>query len=120
MPSGSVRGAPLRQPAGGGAASLWRCIGGSAAARRQPVRVAAGRQDAGGGGLLVGQEGAEFGDGGHQRGGEDHGGVLVHADLDQALQVAQLQRQRVGHHGVGRLAQRGGGQRLALSVDDLG
>jgi hypothetical protein len=44
-----------------------------------------------GGGLLVGEEGTEFGDGGHERGGEDHGGVLVDADLDQALQVAELE-----------------------------
>src|SRR5580700_1676244 len=101
-------------------ASLWGYIGGSGwCCRRQRLRVAAGRQGAGGG-LLGGQERAELGDGAHQRGGEDHGGVLVHADLDQALQVAQLQRQRMGHHGVGGLPQRGGGQRLALGVDDLG
>src|SRR5580700_6511574 len=90
-------------------ASLWGCIGGSGwCCRRQRLRVAAGRQGAGGG-LLGGQERAELGD-----------GALVHADLDQALQVAQLQRERVGHHGVGGLPQRGGGQRLPLGVDDLG
>jgi hypothetical protein len=42
--------------------------------------------------LLAGEEGAELLDRAHQRGGEHHGGVLVDADLDQALQVPQLQR----------------------------
>jgi hypothetical protein len=84
---------------------------------RGALRLIAGRR--GSGYLLAGDEGAEFGDGAHQRGGEYHGGVLVDADLDQALQVPQLQCQRVGHHRVGRLPQRGGGQGLALGVDDL-
>jgi hypothetical protein len=58
----------------------------------------------GGGGLLAGEEGAELGDGGHQRGWEYHGGVLVHADLDEALQVAELEGEGVGHHRVGGAA----------------
>ena len=33
--------------------------------------------------------------------------------------VAELQREGVGHHGVGRLAERGRGQRLAFGGDDL-
>ena len=35
------------------------------------------------------------------------------------LQVAQLQRQRVRHHGVRGFAERGGGQRLAFGGDDF-
>jgi hypothetical protein len=52
-------------------------------------------------------------------GGEHDGGVLVHADLDQALQVPQLQRQRVGHHDVRRIAERRRGEGLPFGVDDL-
>ena len=37
---------------------------------------------------FAGEEGAELRDRGHDRGREHDGGVLVHADLDQALQVA--------------------------------
>ena len=108
--AGAARAAPVRAGSVGG--------DGRGAAGRRQYRRDCGR-GRGGGVLLAGEEGAGFGDGGHQRGGEDHGGVLVHADLDQALQVAQLQGQRVGHHRVGRLAQRGGGQRFAFGVDDL-
>jgi hypothetical protein len=45
---------------------------------------------------------------------------LVDPDLDQVLDAAQLQGQRVGHHDVGGRAQLVGGQRLALGGDDLG
>jgi hypothetical protein len=43
-------------------------------------------------------------------GAEHHRCVLVDANLDQALQVPQLQRERVGHHDVGRFAERCGSQ----------
>ena len=43
------------------------------------------------------------------------GGVLVHADLDQALQVRSC-RARGWAIMCRTLAQRGGGQRLALGV----
>jgi hypothetical protein len=45
------------------------------------------------GGLLAGEEGADLFNGAHQWGTENDGGVLVNADLDRALQVAQLQRE---------------------------
>jgi len=41
-------------------------------------------------------------------------------DLDQRLQVAKLQGQRVGHHDVERVGELTGGKRLALGGDDLG
>ncbi|MEU8655354.1 hypothetical protein [Actinoplanes philippinensis] len=41
----------------------------------------------------------------HQGGREHDGGVLVDADLDQGLQITQLQGERVGHHGVGGVAE---------------
>ena len=47
--------------------------------------LARGRRGCGGG--LAGEEGTEFCDGGHDWRGEYHDGVLVHADLYQALQV---------------------------------
>ncbi|KOX09785.1 hypothetical protein ADL04_02920 [Streptomyces sp. NRRL B-3648] len=52
-------------------------------------------------------------------GREDDGGVLVDTDLHQALEIARLERQGVGHHGVRGVAERGRGQRLALRIDDL-
>jgi hypothetical protein len=70
--------------------------------------------------LFPGQAVAQFLDGAHQRGREHHRGVLIHADLDQALEVAQLQGQGVGHHDVGGDPKLIGGQRLALGGDDLG
>jgi|1186.fasta_scaffold46574_2 hypothetical protein len=45
--------------------------------------------------------------------------VFLSTELDQGLQVAQLERQRVFHHGVGRFAQRGSCERLTLHLDDL-
>src|ERR1700722_15042921 len=123
-PGGWVRGGSVGGRVGGGAVG-GRDGGGRDRDRRDgdrrdgDRRAAAGRQRGGGGGLLAGDEGAELGDGGHQRGGEHHGGVLVPADLDQALQVPRLQGEGVRHHRVGRLAKRGGGQGLALGVDDL-
>jgi hypothetical protein len=83
----------------------WRQRGGSGG-------VLAGE----GGGLLAGEEGAKFFNGAHQRGGEHGGGVLVDADLGQALQVAQLQRERVSHHDVGGIPERGGGQGLSSAL----
>jgi hypothetical protein len=62
----------------------------------------------------------EFADRAHQRRREDDRGVLVHGDLDQGLEVAQLQRQRVSRHHIGGLRQLAGGERLALGGDDLG
>src|SRR6266567_2731104 len=67
-----------------------------------------------------GEEGAQFADGAHQGRREHDGGVLVDADLDQALQVAQLQCEGVGHHDVGGAAQGVGGQGLAFGGDDFG
>ena len=69
--------------------------------------------------LAPGQERPELLDGAHQRGREHHRGVLVR-DLDQALEVAQLQGQRMGHHHVGGRAELVGGQGLAFGGDDLG
>ena len=51
---------------------------------------------------------------------EDDGGVLLHADLGEGLQVAQLQGHGLGGHERGGVDQLGGGVELALGVDDLG
>ena len=68
---------------------------------------------------LAGEERAELLDRAHQRRREDDRRVLVDADLDHRLQVAQLQREGVSHHHVGRASQLAGGERLALGGDDL-
>src|SRR5664279_5253964 len=75
---------------------------------------------AGGGFLLAGEEGTELADRAHQRSREDDGGVLVDADLDHGLKVAQLQRQGVRHHRVGGLTECCRGEGLAFGVDGLG
>ena len=51
---------------------------------------------------------------------EDDGGVLVAADFQQRLQVAQLQRGGVGADDVGRVGELLRRLELALGVDDLG
>jgi hypothetical protein len=43
---------------------------------------------------------------------------FLSTELDQGLEVAQLQRERVGHHHVGGAGQLAGGERLALRGDD--
>ena len=70
--------------------------------------------------VLAAEEGTEVGDGAHQGSREDDRRVLVDADLHQALQVAQLKSEGVGHHRVRRLAQSGRGGGLPLGGDDLG
>jgi hypothetical protein len=50
---------------------------------------------------------------------EDDSGVFVHCDLDQGLEVAQLQRQRVSRHHVGRLRELAGGESFAFGGDAL-
>ncbi len=47
------------------------------------------------------------------------GGVLVHGDLQEALEVAQLEGERVRHHDVGCLTERCRGEGFPLGVDDL-
>jgi hypothetical protein len=44
--------------------------------------------------------------------GQNDGGVLVDGDLHQGLEVAQLQRERVGRHQVGVMGQLAGGECL--------
>ena len=70
--------------------------------------------------FLAWEEGTEFHGGRQRRGEHDGGGVLVHADLHQALQAPQLQRKRARDHRFGRLAGPCRGERLAFRVDDLG
>jgi hypothetical protein len=69
--------------------ATFRCVGRRVILRR----VLRGHRGCRGvrGRCFSGEEGSQFPDGAHQRGREDDGGVLVDADLDQALQVAQLQ-----------------------------
>src|ERR1700733_8938216 len=73
-----------------------------------------------GGFALAGQERAELGDRAHQGRREDDGRVLVDRNLDQGLEVAQLQGERVGHHHVRSDRELAGGERFALGGDDLG
>ena len=103
---------PLDSAVGIGVVTDRRLGGGRGWVGRRGVR--------GAGGGLAGEEGSEFADGAHQRCREHDGGVLVDPELDEALQVAQLQRQRVGHHDVGGGAECVGGQRLPFGGDDLG
>jgi hypothetical protein len=51
---------------------------------------------------------------------EDDRRVLVGADLQQGLQVAQLQRRRLAADDRGRAGELLGGLVLAFGVDDLG
>ena len=62
-------------------------VGGSLRGHNRDGPIPAGRYRGGCGGCLAGEEGAKFGDGGHDWGREHDGGVLIHSDLDQALQI---------------------------------
>jgi beta-glucosidase len=55
-----------------------------------------------------------------QRQREDDGGVLLHADLRQGLEVAELDTDRLGGQQFGRIHQALRGRKFALRVDDLG
>src|SRR6266446_9138524 len=54
------------------------------------------------------------------RHGKDDGRVLLRGDLRQGLQIAQLQRGRVGRDHLGGLGELRRRLELALGVDDLG
>jgi hypothetical protein len=55
--------------------------------RRREHRRASWRSGRAGGSCFSSEEGAQFGNSCHQRGGEHNGGVLIHTDLYEALQV---------------------------------